>query len=633
MLVSIAAFRRLLCALSVILAASRLDGGKAVRPTFDLPILVTQIPAGTAIEKRPPAIRQPPLGEGGRIVLVAPRGGGVRVLTTGFHSAADPDVSFNGKRFLFAGKPKAADDWNIYEMDVDGGGLRQITRGLGDCRSPSYQSTQYVLSASEPWYQITFVGTAHGTRDEVGGLPATALYTCRLDGTEAKRITFNLSSDYDPAIAWDGRLIYSSWQRANWDHGLWGQIKLFAANTDGSDYATFAGGAGCRVQHAPCTTAGMAYFIETDLAPWDGAGTLAAVQLRRPLKTYRPLTAAADGLLHYPSPLLDGTLLVSRRPADETGTHAVYLLNPADRSLRWVYDDPAMHDLQAKAVFARPEPDGRSSVIEESDRHARLYCLNIYQSDLKPPAWAPGTVRRVRLVEGLGPRQAERSSPLRFAQRRVLGEIPLAADGSFQVEVPSNTPLELQLLDEHGMTLRSCSWIWARSHQAQGCIGCHEDPELTPSNYVPESLAEDAPSVTPAVEARPTVEFRRDLAPLVAAKCAACHDAAGAPPLLAQGNDGEANARLAYAALTALDSAGSERQPRGKYVQPGKSRVSPLVWHILGKNASQPWDGDWTARQAKPIPSGKVEPPTEAERQRFIQWIDLGALWESEKQP
>ena len=53
-------------------------------------------------------------GEGGRILLVNPDGT-QRVLTEGFHSAADPSVSFDAKRVRVRGETAAHDPWNVYE--------------------------------------------------------------------------------------------------------------------------------------------------------------------------------------------------------------------------------------------------------------------------------------------------------------------------------------------------------------------------------------------------------------------------------------------------------------------------------------------------------------------------------------
>jgi hypothetical protein len=52
-------------------------------------------------------------GEGGRLVLVPPSGR-PRVLTASFHSAADPEVSFDGESILFAGKKTAGDPWCVW---------------------------------------------------------------------------------------------------------------------------------------------------------------------------------------------------------------------------------------------------------------------------------------------------------------------------------------------------------------------------------------------------------------------------------------------------------------------------------------------------------------------------------------
>ena len=63
--------------------------------------------------------------------------------------------------------------------------------------------------------------------------------------------------------------------------------------------------------------------------------------------------------------------------------------------------------------------------------------------------------------------------------------IAVEEDGSFNLEVPANTPIELQLLDDDGMALRRCGWIWAKNHEPRGCIGCHEDGELVRSLGIP----------------------------------------------------------------------------------------------------------------------------------------------------
>jgi hypothetical protein len=577
-------------------------------------------------------------GEGGRLVIVDPDGS-KRRLAESFHSVCDPAVSFDGKRLLMAGKKSAHDNWNVYEVGVDGSGLRQITQGLGDCRRPAYQSRFYQISeANVAWYHVTFVGRPAGAINETGVGTAKALYSCKLDGSGVRRLTFNLSSDYDPHLLRDGRLVYASWQRRTLERGLAGRVILLEANLEGTDPAPLCVDGGGPIKHMACeTSGGLVVFVEADGTTGDGAGRLACVSNRRPLHTYRPITKPEDGLFHSPAPLPDGTILVSRRPADGSGTYVICRLDPASQRVETVLDDPTCHAIQAQLVAPRAEPDGRSSPAIDSDPNGKIYCLNVYTNDFRDKAWLPpGTVKTLRLLEGISRSPtsptgtaAPPGAPA-LAGRRILGEVPVAPDGSFNVEVPANTPIELQLVDASGLALRSCGWISTRNHFNQGCVGCHEDPELTPENLMVDALRGPSVVVAPPVEQRRSSDFRRDLMPIVTQKCLPCHAQGGSPPDLTARTKDVADAAFARAVYELLlePSAGvPSGEPRGRYVDPGRARTSPFIWHLLARNASRPWDGATAQRNPKPIPPDAKQPLKPEETRLFVEWIDLGAAW------
>ena len=505
----------------------------------------------------------------------------------------------------------------------------------------------YTIVSPEPWYQLTFVGMENGTSDQYGAGTTTNLYSCKLDGSEVRRLTFNLSDNMDPFIMSDGRLLFASWHHSTFNPELPESISLFGINIDGTDYAMFHADKGMRIKSMPCTTTkGLAVFVEADKLRWDRAGSIGSTLLRRPLNSYRKITRESDGLFHSPSPLPDGRILVSRRSQDDTDTHGLYRLDPSSGQFEKIYDNPDYHDIQAKIVYPRPEPDGRSSVVTEKDPCGKLYCLDVYISDLDKPEWmSRGTAQRLRVLEGLLPDQVvpdihsltgeqvpggSRIVSTPVAQRRILGEIDIEQDGSFNIEIPANTPIELQILDADGMALRKCDWIWARNHEPRGCIGCHEDGELTPENVLVKAVTNPSVKLNLPVEKRRTVDFRWDVMPIIAKKCVRCHSRAVPALCLTDDLSSDAQAgdktyfnRSYESLLTPGDRPGS-----GKYVHPGRARTSLVIWRIFGRNTSRQWDDTFSQQKISRMPPDGNDALTRDEKRTFTEWIDMGAFWD-----
>jgi hypothetical protein len=230
------------------------------------------------------------------------------------------------------------------------------------------------------------------------------------------------------------------------------------------------------------------------------------------------------------------------------------------------------------------------------------------------------------LVEGSG---ATTDSLSGMIQKRLLGDLELDDDGSFHLLVPPNTPIQLQLVDRDGMALRTSAWIWSKNKENRGCIGCHEDAERTPENVFAKALSHAAADLTLSPERRRTVGFRRDVQPILTARCAnqACHGGA-IPPKLSEANAryGPGNAVLPVAYLSLLAKpAAPVPAGRGKFVDPGRARTSRLVWAISGKNTARPWDRSGTVPVIKRMPPAGSSPLTDEERRTIIEWIDLGA--------
>lgn len=266
---------------------------------------------------------------------------------------------------------------------------------------------------------------------------------------------------------------------------------------------------------------------------------------------------------------------------------------------------------------------------------------------------------------------------------RILGEVPVRKPGapavrrpdgstepdtSFLVKLPADVPFTFQTLDRRGMVLNMAqTWHQLRPGEARyDCGGCHAHSKEPidigataagrPGFAVPD-LARSTPLLALGAGAEPgvrtmaahqvTVEFRRDVEPILEARCASCHGGAtpaaglalarSAPPVTRDGVAWPA----AYYRL-ALDATGelSPPPPAGearfyppqltRYLRAFQSRQSLLLWKVWGArldgraNAERPDDLDLAPSAAHPAGVGVPGMPAE-EKLTLARWVDLGA--------
>jgi len=429
---------------------------------IDTPLVWAQIPAGTVDATVTTLMGDLPTGS--RIVMFN-RGEAktVRVLTPGFLAAGRPDLSFDGRRLLFIGKREATESFNVWEMDLDGTEARRITDQATDCTDAVYLSTLYTIDAAEPEYRIGFANRG------VDGV--VSIYTCRLDGSDVKRITYHPYGASSPYLLSDGRLLFS----AHEPDAERPASNLLTVNTDGTDLGIFTVPADAPVLRTmPCEIpGGPVVFVEAPSSPAIGPSRLVAVSRSRSTRTREVIAADEKGSFLSPSPFPDGRLLVSHLPA-ASATSAIRLIDPrGTKRSREVYDDPEWHDVEPLAVHARPEPAGRSSSLDPNVDFGFVYCLEAYVSNTRRGRdIARGQIEWLRVLEHTGATGGGE-----------LGTVRVEKDGSFYLKIHARTPVRLETLDATGVALQGMDrWFWVMPRETRGCIGCHEDPELAPAN-------------------------------------------------------------------------------------------------------------------------------------------------------
>ncbi|MDR0520969.1 MAG: hypothetical protein LBH00_03840 [Planctomycetaceae bacterium] len=112
------------------------------------------------------------------------------------------DISFDGKTILFSWRKKKSEPYHIFTVNVDGTGLKQLTRGghhnYDCCWLPDGGIA--FLSSRSP--QFAYCWNA----------PVGVLHRMSPDGSHLLRLSDNYLNDFTPYVLNDGRIIYSRWE-------------------------------------------------------------------------------------------------------------------------------------------------------------------------------------------------------------------------------------------------------------------------------------------------------------------------------------------------------------------------------------------------------------------------------------
>ena len=110
-----------------------------------------------------------------------------------------------------------------------------------------------------------------------------------------------------------------------------------------------------------------------------------------------------------------------------------------------------------------------------------FFCQNVRFTRNSTAGWPH--VRAIRVLGGKGLTMRSSHAYIVHAGSEVdeLGTVPLAADGSFSIEVPANRAIALQAVDAEGRSeLNEMSWIYVRPGEHRGCLGCHHQRQAAP---------------------------------------------------------------------------------------------------------------------------------------------------------
>ena len=592
----------------------------------------------------------------------------------------DPDISFDGRRVLFAYRPSEKGTYHIYEMNIDGSGLRQITDGPQHDMDPLYLADG----------RIAFTSTRCLSRVLCFWPQAATLFVMNADGTAIKPLTANNVNEFSPDVLPDGRILYTRWEYM--DKSAIFVQSLWSINPDGTRAQQVFGNNlihPVSLLQARLIPGSKKITCVLGAHNLDSVGLLAVVDPTAGVNNPDSILDLTPECNYHsgcfaPYPVNDQWCLVSYGPREPFGLYLFGIDPPADtiaprkwqegqptsqhpRNLRdyfrsataqrlLIYRDSIYSCFQPIPVRPRPRPrlvaSGLSPEHDGKGAGGTLVLIDVYQG--LGGAVPRGTIKHLRVVEEMGdlefakargiggfmnyyaaPWESRRPAPSLQA-KRIYGTVPVEPDGSAHFRVPAGRPVYFQALDkDYNEVQRMRSYIHLRPGERQSCIGCHEPRHTAPPAGVePLALLRDASAITPPPWGAGPFSYPELVQPILDKHCAACH--ATAVPKGGLDLSAKRHGRGVPASFSGL-------------VRPRPKTKKPLV-HFFDSW----WGVHWTVPVAKPLSFGarvsrlmkmidtqhkgvKMSDADRArirlsplERRTITTWIDLNCpLWDN----
>jgi hypothetical protein len=494
-----------------------------------------------------------------------------------------PMLSWDAKKVLFAwcrhypelaaqpdkmDKNKVPADafYHLFEMNIDGSGLRQVTHGKYDDFDGRYLPDGRIVFMSTRRGTAVQAGRASGARtlakadlpdsyvrcggDQSRPVAVYTLHTMNADGSDITAISPFEMFEWEPSIARDGTILYSRWDYIDRDNMPY--MSLWSTHPDGSNtrlvFGNYTRNPHCVFE--PRSIPGSRKIIFT--ASGHHAQTMGSLVLLDPSVGSEgdpPMTRLTPEVKfpeiegwpeeYYanPWPLSEQTHLVSwgreagisqgrKRPANGMG---IYLFDAATgRELIW--RDPEISCMYPIPVKPQPVPP---VVPDRADwagpQEGRFIVSDVYQG---LGSVKRGDIKSLRIVAVPPKTHPVMNHPNLGVTKDdpgkcVLGTVPVEADGSAHFVAPSGVILFFQVLDADGRAVQTMrSAVHVQPGEVRSCVGCHESRDTTPSFNAPAIAARRAPSkITPGPAGSWPFRYDQLVQPVLDRSCTSCHGA------------------------------------------------------------------------------------------------------------
>jgi len=454
------------------------------------------------------------LGTGAQRVLLSDDTGGVR----------DPQVHYDGEWIIFSYRPGGEENYHLYQIKRDGSGLRQLTDGPYDDLEPSYLPDGDIIFCSsrcKRWVNCWLT-------------PVATMYRCGPKGDDIRPVSANIEHDNTPWPLPDGRILYTRWEYI--DRSQVHYHHLWAMNPDGTAQMTWFGNLEpgvLMIDAKPVPGSKRAVVV---FSPGHGrkehAGRLAIVDpangpdqqqsIRWLTKggDYRDPWAFSDDLVLAAK---DTQLILCEGEGKETIVLA--LSNEQKKAGKWIHEPRPLVGREREAVIAdRTDTADASGYLMLMDAHLGRNMGGVKKGEIKDLLVIESLPKPINYTGGMEPLSYGGT----FTLERVLGTVPVEADGSAYFAVPARRSVFFVALDEHGKAIkRMQSFTSVEPGEVQSCVGCHEHRTQAPpplSKIAPIAAQREPSKIRKFRNVPDVFDFPRDIQPLLDRHCVECHN-------------------------------------------------------------------------------------------------------------
>lgn len=460
------------------------------------------------------SLRALDLTTGAQRVLLDDPQGGIR----------DPQVHYDGKKIVFAYRPGGTAHYHLHEIGSDGSGLKKLTDGDFDDFEPTYL----------PNGDIVFVSSRCNRWVNCWLTPVATLHRCDSNGGNIRQISINIEHDNTPWPLPDGRILYTRWEYV--DRSQVHYHHLWTANPDGTAPMTCFGNLEPGVVMIDSKPVPGSDKLVSVFSPGHGqkehAGPLAIVDPKAgpdAKNSVKMLTKAQD--YRDPWAFSEKCVLAARGNSlvllDDTGREEKLFTLPENESKAglWCHEPrPLLPHPRETAIVDRTNPTKATGTMVLMDVRMGRKMEGVGKDEIKELLVLESLPKPINYTGGMEPLSYGGT----FTLERVLGTVPVEADGSAHFEVPAMRSVFFVALDARGRSVkRMQSFTGVQPGESLSCVGCHEyRSSAPPQSGTPVPLASRrVPDVIKPVQGVPDVlDFPRDIQPILDRHCVSCHN-------------------------------------------------------------------------------------------------------------